>query len=80
MPIRPYMAPLIAVTGATKQVTCLIKTISATCDYTDWCNMECNINRYLQLTSPLPRERLKLSKTFNLQEQAREQTKQTTRL
>ena len=30
MPIRPYIAPLVAVTGATRQ--------AATCDYTDWCN------------------------------------------
>ena len=77
MPIRPYIAPLIVVTGATRQVTCLIKTISATCDYMDWCNTECNTNHYLQLTPPLPRDKSKSSETFNLQEQEREQTEQT---
>ena len=27
-----------------------------TCDYMDCCNIECNTNRYLQLTTPLPRK------------------------
>ena len=61
MPIRPYIAP----SSATRRMTCLIKTISATCDYMDWCNTECNTNRYLQLTPPLPRERSNSSETFN---------------
>ena len=40
MPIRPYIVPLIAVTGATKQVTCLIITISVTRNYMDWCDTQ----------------------------------------
>ena len=76
MPTRPYIAPLIAVTGATRQMTCLIKTITATCDYMDW--FGCNTNHYLQLMPPLPWKGQNRAKSFNLQEQEREQTKQTT--
>ena len=62
IPIRPYIVPLIAVTGDTRQVTCLNKTISTTCNYMDWCNT----NSYLKLTPPLPRERSKLNEIFQL--------------
>ena len=67
MPIRPYIAPLIAVTGATRQMTCLIETISATSDYMDWHN-----------TNPTTSQRK--VKIKRLQEQEREQTEQTTYL
>ena len=66
MPIKPYIAPLIAVTDATRQVTCLIKQLAQ--HAITWIGVTPSVTliAIIQLTPPLPRERSKSSEIFQL--------------